>query len=359
MMGQPISLTISNPAPVARVQTVIEIPWATVKKIYPRVGTAQLRVVLAGSGQEVAYQLEHRGQKAIQNLLVQVTIGPKETLGLRLQRGKPTPVAPKTYCRYVPERFDDFAWENDRIAFRIYGAALNGRADNAYGSDIWAKRTDALILDKWYKQNDYHKDHGEGLDYYHVGLTLGAGEMGVFLHDSIQFIHNYRSWEILDNGPLRSTFRVRYDPYTFEGITVNESKTISLDAGSQLSQVQVTITHTASRPLPLVAGITLRPEQSPLLLDERAGILGYWEPPHGEDGTLGVGCVFTTSPVPMLQKYAHGLAKLTINSGDTLTYYVGGAWDKAGLITSSSEWFDYLQQYARYLKQRPVVKPGK
>ena len=25
---------------------------------------------------------------------------------------------------YVPERKDDFAWENDKIAFRAYGKAL-------------------------------------------------------------------------------------------------------------------------------------------------------------------------------------------------------------------------------------------
>lgn len=28
------------------------------------------------------------------------------------------------FCRQVPERMDDFAWENDRGAFRMYGPAL-------------------------------------------------------------------------------------------------------------------------------------------------------------------------------------------------------------------------------------------
>lgn len=26
-------------------------------------------------------------------------------------------------CRFVPERMDDFAFENDKVAFRIYGPA--------------------------------------------------------------------------------------------------------------------------------------------------------------------------------------------------------------------------------------------
>lgn len=353
-ISQNATLNVTNPGNTPLVQTVVEIPWATVKKAYPTIDTAQLQVVLAGK--EVPYQFERRGSKAIQNLLVQLSASPKQTIQLILRRGKPAPIAAKTYCRYVPERYDDFAWENDKVAFRIYGAALNGRSDNAYGSDIWAKRTDALILNKWYKGDDYHKDHGEGLDYYHVGLTLGAGDIGVFLNDSIQFVHNYRSWEVLDNGPLRSTFRVKFDPYTFKGITVNETRTVSLDAGSQLSKVQVSIIHTAAQVLPMVVGITLRPEESPLLLAEKEGILGYWEPKHGDDGTIGVGCLFTTSPVTMMRKYQHGLSKLSVKSGNTITYYTGGVWDKAGQITSSDAWFAYLRQYADQLKHKPVVR---
>lgn len=358
-VAQNATIRITNPGATFLKQTVVEIPWKTVKAAYAQVDTAMLQVVQTETGQEVAYQLEHRGEKEIKNLLVQVSIDPKQTIRLALRRGKPAPVEPITYCRYVPERYDDFAWENDRVAFRIYGAALNGRSDNAYGSDIWAKRTDALILNKWYKQNDYHKDHGEGLDYYHVGLTLGAGDIGVFLNDSIQYIHNYRNWSVLDNGPIRSTFRVTYDPYTFNGITVKETKTISLDAGSQLSKIQVHVDHDAPRNLPMVVGITLRKEQSPLLLDEKNGVLGYWEPTHGKDGTIGVGCVFPASPVPMLRKYEHGLGKLTVKSHADMVYYNGGAWDKAGLITSSEAWFAYLHQFANQLKKPLIIQAGK
>ena len=33
-------------------------------------------------------------------------------------------VTPKVYGRHVPERKDDFAWENEYAAFRMYGPAL-------------------------------------------------------------------------------------------------------------------------------------------------------------------------------------------------------------------------------------------
>jgi hypothetical protein len=350
------TIRIINPGSVALTKTVIEVPWAAVLSAYLQVDTAQLRVVEAGSGREVAYQLERRGKKTIQNLLVQLTLSPKQQIQLAFRKGKPTPVVPKTYGRYVPERYDDFAWENDRIAFRIYGAALDGRSDNAFGTDVWAKRTDGLVINKWYKGEDYHKDHGEGLDYYSVGLKLGAGDVGVLLADTIGYIHNYKTWEVLDNGPLRTTFRVGYAPYTFNGVEVNTTKTFSLDAGSQLSRVEVQVTHSSPAPLPMVAGISLRPEPGQLLLNETQGILGYWEPTHGPDGTLGIGCIFPEGNIPMDRKYGHGLAKINVRSGEPLVYYTGAAWDKAGLITSGDAWFDYLSGYATYLKNPPLVQ---
>lgn len=353
------SILVSNPAPLALTQTVVEVPWSTVLSAYPQVDTAQLRVVDASSGREVAYQLERRGQKTIQNLLVQLSLAPKKQIQLSLRKGKPASVPSKTYGRYVPERFDDFAWENDRIAFRIYGAALDGRSDNAYGTDVWAKRTNELVINKWYKSGDYHKDHGEGLDYYSVGLKLGAGDVGVLLADTIGYIHNYKTWEVLDNGPLRTTFRVGYAPYIFNGVEVSTTKTFSLDAGSQLSRVEVQVTHSNPAPLPMVAGISLRSEPGQLLLNETRGILAYWEPTHGPDGTLGIGCIFPAGNVPMDRKYGHGLARINVRSGEPLVYYTGAAWDKAGLITSGEAWFEYLNGYVTRLKNPPVIRVGK
>ncbi|RYF71063.1 MAG: DUF4861 domain-containing protein [Cytophagaceae bacterium] len=350
------TIQITNPVNVPLSQEVVAIPWATVVKVFPAIDTTNFQVMLAGGQQPLAYQLEHQGQKDVQNLLVQVSIGPSQSIRLIMRKGKPALVTPKTYGRYVPERFDDFAWENDRVAFRIYGAALNGRSDNAFGTDIWAKRTNQLILNKWYKQNDYHNDHGEGLDYYHVGLTLGAGDIAVFLHDSLQFIHNYRSWEILDNGPLRTTFRVRFDPYTFNGVVVQEVRTVSLDAGSQLSKVVIHIEQNSGKVLPMVVGISQRKEPSPVVLDEKSGVLGYWEPKHGNDGTLGIGCVFPVTPVRMLKKYDHLLARIDALSVGDLIYYTGGAWDKAVQITSAEAWFAYLRQFNLKRKQPPIIR---
>ena len=58
----------------------------------------------------------------------------------------------KAYGRFVRERFDDFAWENDRIAHRTYGKSLETwKADPLSSStiDIWSKRTSRMVINDW------------------------------------------------------------------------------------------------------------------------------------------------------------------------------------------------------------------
>ena len=100
------------------------------------------------------------------------------------------PDAPCVYARVVPERFDDMAWENDRIAHRMYGFALNSPAAAAVGErlrgsgiDVWGKRVTYPIVDRWYAKghDQFHKDgEGEGLDLYSIGGSRGAGGTGIW-----------------------------------------------------------------------------------------------------------------------------------------------------------------------------------
>ena len=131
--------------------------------------------------------MSDRGQAIVQNLLLQVSLSANGSAKLLIVPGKPAASVKKTYGRYVPERFDDFAWENDKVAFRMYGKSLEGRKDNAFGTDVWVKKTSKLVINDWYKTGDYHHDHGDGMDYYNVGLTLGAGDIAPFVKDSVIF----------------------------------------------------------------------------------------------------------------------------------------------------------------------------
>ncbi len=340
-------IVISDPLKLSG-EELIEIPWRELRKQYPDLDPANFRVIDPVSKKSHPYQLESQGNKEIQNLLVLVQLQPGKEVQLQLVKGRPDPVVSRTFARYVPERKDDFAWENDRIAHRVYGKALEKFPNEmAYGIDVWVKRTKDLIIDTRYKKNDYHKDHGDGLDYYHVGRTLGAGAIAVYLNDSIWYPGTYDAWKILDNGPLRSGFRLSYTDWDLNGRKMQMEKTVIIDAGSQLSKTMVRIISGKTESLPMVTGIIKRKEAGEMLLSETDGLLAYWEPVHGDDGTTGVACIFTTPVTKMKVDSVHLLAETLSATDGTITYYHGAAWDKAGIIRTGSEWFEYLRRFKK------------
>lgn len=347
-------IEIKNNSDLERKEAVVAIKWETILSHYPQIDTTNFVVINPLTNKQIPYQLEHKGLPGIQNLLVQVNVKPKATLRLTIQKGKVIAFQNKTYARYVPERKDDFAWENDKIAFRAYGKALEKTNEDAYGLDVWVKRTDKMVINERYKLGKYHIDNGDGMDYYHVGFTLGAGNMAPYIKDSIYYSGNYHRWKLLDNGPLRSTFRLEYDTWDVAGSNVSCTKIISLDAGSQLNRVENVYTYEGTNVLPVVVGITKRPENGVLSLNEQQGILGYWEPKHGEDGTTGVGSVFTSPVKKMLVKNNQIVAVLETKNKVAIVYYTGAAWDKAGEITNSVQWFEYLNNFSQGL-QNPLL----
>lgn len=346
---------VSNPTSSGRTGEILEIPYERVAEKLG--GDTTFRVVDAATGAQVPYQLEYRGQEEPLHLLLQVDVPAGGKLNLRLEKGAPAPVKPMTFARYVPERLDDFAWENDKIAFRMYGKALEGRPGDAHGIDVWTKRTSELVIDKWYKTGDYHADHGEGLDYYSVGLTLGAGDIAPYSGDSLYFPKHYRRHEVLDNGPLRSTFRLDYDEWEAGGSPVKASKTISLDAGSQLSRFEVRFELGGQKELPVAVGIVQRERPGEILTEAASGLMGYWEPEHGKDGITGVGIVFRSPVTEMKLAGGHLMGLGTAKDREPFVYYNGAAWNKAGEIGSAAEWFGYLKDFKARLDQ-PLVVSG-
>lgn len=349
------NITIQNNSDLDRNDAVVAIKWESILLNNPQIDTANFVVMNSLTNKQVPFQLEHHGFKKIQNLLVQVNVKAKTALRLFIQKGKPTEFKTKTYARYVPERLDDFAWENDRIAFRAYGKALEGTRDDAYGLDVWVKRTDKMVVNERYKVGEYHVDHGNGLDYYKVGFTLGAGAMAPYIKDTVRYSGNYHRWKILDNGPLRSTFQLEYDSWDAAGIKVNCTRIISLDAGSQLNRIENFYTYADNKILPVAVGISKRPENGVLLLNEQQGILGYWEPTHGEDGTTGVAAVLTTAVKNMKVDDNQSLAITEAKNSEAIVYYAGAVWDKSGKITNSAQWFQYLNQFSQELKNPLLV----
>lgn len=345
-------LSLSNHTGLERKEEVTEILYNDFK-VKIKTASRQFKILNALTGEEIPYQLEYRGNKNPVNVLMLVTLSPGSKIFAQISDEKPSVFAQKTYARFVPERYDDFAWENDKIAFRVYGAALEKTNENGYGLDIWAKRTDSLVINDWYKRADYHRDHGQGLDFYDVGFSLGAGSSAPFVKDSIYYSKNFRKYKILDNGPLRSTFQLGYNDWKVDGKTVGESKIISLDAGSQLNKIE-TVYAFKDKKMPVAVGIIENKGDGTILLNERKGIMGYWQPENQKNGILGVGCIILPYKTNMKTADKHLLTIFDVSPNKPFLYYTGGAWNKAGIITDSKMWFQYLENFKTKL-DHPVI----
>jgi len=240
-------------------------------------------------------------------------------------------------CGYfIPERLDDLAWENDRTAYRAYGPALQRKGERAFGYDVWTKSTSRPVVLKRYRDNSrgisFHKDHGDGMDVYSVGPTLGAGTAALI--DSLgEIIYPYcfTDYEILDCGPLRFTVRLDYE---------NEQRIISLDAGSYFNRTTVTY-HIDDPVITIAPGIVIHHDDDAARIAETYSghsIAGYADPtdnPAAGNGIIYIGTITPGENLPQYQKSgeaAHLLTKVCrADSGLPFTYYWGAGWSKAGI----------------------------
>jgi hypothetical protein len=348
-----VNVTISNPSSIERKGELVSVDWKSIQAAYPAIDTANFKVINKATKNELSWQLEKKGCDAIVNLLVQVDVPANGKLVLQLMKGKSTPASVKTYGRYVPERKDDFAWENDKIAFRMYGKELEKTPkEMAYGMDVWVKSTDRMVINERYKRGKYHEDLGDGMDYYHVGFTLGAGNIAPMIKDSIYYDGTYAKYKVLDNGPLRTSFQLEYNEWNAAGMKVRATKTITLDAGTHFNKVEVAYAGDTMAALPLVVGIIKRKEQGAMLLDELNGSMAYWEPLHGADGITGVGSFFLEPAVGIKVTATQLLMQTSTPKAKPIVYYTGAAWNKAGAFTDAQTWFSHVQ-----MKKTKIMQP--
>lgn len=337
------TLTVTNSGAVDWQEQVIEIPWDSVVAALPGI-TADALVVLDAEKAAIPFQVTKGGTDKPVALLVQSTLTAGAAQQFFVKVGKAGAFEAKTFARYVPERYDDFAWENDKIAFRAYGKALEATNENAWGIDVWSKRTSALIVDKWYAGKDYHKDYGEGLDYYKVGFTLGAGSVAVMNADTICYPRNYVASEVLENGPLRTIFRLKHDSWKAGNATVGMERLMSIDAGSQFFTNRVTFSLEGADSIAAVVGIRKNEGADSVLLETDYGVMGYWNPVDTANGTIGVGVLTKNLPAQQKVALSHLLLTNTVRNGETISYHVGAAWDRAGVITNAAQWFEHLRK---------------
>jgi len=331
---------------------VIELDWNVLAKNNSSVLSSSFIVEDQLTGKQLPYQIIMDESREPVILLIQASIAPNSSLKVVIKKGTPKAFNTKTFGRMVPERKDDFAWENDKIAFRMYGPALQATGEISNGIDVWVKSTSNLIIDKWYKLDDYHRNHGEGLDYYKVGRTLGAGGIAPYADGKLCYSKNWSGYKILNSGPLRIVFELRYEPWLINGKEITEIKRITLNAGSQLNLIEVTYQTKEQDTIPVAVGIINHPGKSIVELNEKFGYLSYIEPTNKEFGTTGVGIIVPDyQEMTLIDNHFAVLGK--IPSNHSFRYYQGACWDQSKDFRNIMNWGKYLSAFSLKL-QNPL-----
>ena len=386
-----VTVTVTNPLAMERSNEMVEVSMETVTDRLGLADTAQI-VVLNADGQQVPYQITYDGK-----VIFPAAIAAGGTATYTIQTGTPEAFDVKACGRCYPERMDDMAWENDLVAFRAYGPALQAKGERGFGYDLFTKynttepmleamyakeldketlakiaelkKTDPKAAAELSRERSYHIDHGYGMDCYAVGPTLGAGVAALMVNDTIIYPWCYKNQEILDNGPLRFTVKLEFTPLTVKGdSTVVETRLITLDAGSHLNKTAVSYSN-LKETLPIVAGIVLHEPNGAVVADAANGYITYVDPTTGPDN----GKIFMGAAVPAVVKDAktvlfsekekkernnadgHVLAVSDYEPGSEYVYYWGFAWDKADIKTADA-WNRYMADFAQKVRNPLTVK---
>lgn len=275
------------------------------------------------------------------------------------------------YSRFVPERTDDYTWENDKVAFRTYGPDAQRRIEEhkedgtlSSGIDLWLKRVEYSIIDKWYSENIdepgyYHIDRGEGHDPYHVGASRGTGGIGIWENDSLYVSKNFIKHKVIASGPLRTVFELSYAPWS--SYQISETKRISLDLGSHFSKFEVALKGKKQAPN-FTIGITLHDNKGTVKINKEQGWFRHWEPMA--NSYVGEGIIIPVNKIidakAYRSKHPDQSQLLVINKPtDTLTYYAGFAWTKSNQVSSVNDWDVILEQQKQIIENKMIVSVKK
>ncbi|HEV7605706.1 MAG TPA: DUF4861 family protein [Steroidobacteraceae bacterium] len=366
-----VTITVTHELDAARPAEVVAVPFARISALAPDLRMYHVQVrdhkgrVLPM--QVTNYQHDHRGAQYDDLVFAyDFAAGEKRaTFTLEPVTTTTPPEAPCAYARFIPERLDDMAWENDRIAHRMYGTALNtpaagGERLRGSGIDVWAKRVNFLIVDRWYVKghDQFHKDgEGEGLDLYSIGGARGAGGTGVWDGKKLWTSDNFMSAQVFANGPRRAAFKLSYAPWDAGAAGMpSETKQFTVDCGRNFDAVEDTFDF-GSSDATIGLGLTEHKtaEGFPAAAigrDPEGRWMSVWE--ESKDGGVGVAVVvandtqvagFASEPTDGGGNTNH-LLLLKAADKMPLHYFTGAGWNRSGQFADRAAWEKYVRDFA-------------
>lgn len=354
-----------------------EVAAVTLQDVCEQLGISpeEPLVIENKAGQEVGYQKTYDGK-----LLIYVSIHPQGKVTYTISKGKPA--EPKDYVkgRVYPIRKDDLAWENDLGIYRVYGPALQQTGERSFGTDVWVKNTPELVVEERYtkdykgnamedslrkagqkvalsdidRNTSFHLDHGNGMDAYGVGPSLGCGAPALVKDGLLVFPYCYKTCQIHDNGPLRFTAELTYHT-TPDGII--EHRLLSLDRGSHFNRMTVWYDG-IEKPLSLASGIVLHGDNGLVLGKDYVQYADPTDHPELHQSQIYVATLFPegVSETKMMQgELNHGLGIVDNYQGAPYTYYFGSAWSLYD-VRSQAQWQIVIDEFMANLRQPLTYK---
>jgi len=343
--GSPeVVVTVENPADFPRPTETIAVSWQSIQAGNPALTPGTVSVW--GADGEIPSQIVDLNADGVpEEILFQTGFAAKEQKSFRVRaQTSRTEFPPKVDARFVLPR-EDLAWENDRVAFRMYGPAM--AADVRNGIDVWTKRVRSLIVQKWYKESEgappgkdtYHVDRGEGADFFSVGKTLGAGGCGLWKENVLHQPGVFTSYQIAQNGPVRTQFKLVYDNGQINGVPFHAEQTVTLDAGEHFNRIDVVYTG-AGDSLLVAAGLVKR-KNAAMTGNADLGWLALWGPVNDDpvNEFLGTGIVMPgAAQSATAEDSLHYLLLGPSTAGAPLTYYAGAGWTRSGDFAGVQDW---------------------
>lgn len=266
------------------------------------------------------------------------------------------------FARHVPERMDDFAWENDRTAHRVYGPALQHTKGEHFsnGVDVWSKRVRTPVINTWYQSGQYHEDHGQGMDQYGVDATCGCGGTAILVDGKLVPGNDWVTHKLIESGPARVVFELTYAPFPVKSARITETKRFTLDRGDNFTRVESQFKISGAKMATLAIGVLLHPGmQAETMLGKNA--VAAWETaPNPADGFIGTAAILTGRPcrtgkIPAKDCRGRDCAHLAIltdiHDGDTVSYKLGATWSAMRDFDSAARWFAETSQAGNQRQQ--------
>ena len=406
--AQQATIVVNNPTSNPRTE-LISLSMNEVKaklgNAAPKKGEAY--IVKNKSGQQIGSQITHDGY-----LLIDASVRPHGSATYYVTIGKPYQQKVWATGALYKIRKDDIAWENDRCAYRVYGPALQRTGERSFGTDVWVKNTPDTVVYKRYVKDmngnikgdkidakvralqkqekaeknkakaaalakqikslqaesnevdiltSFHLDHGNGLDPYRVGATLGLGAPSLMVGKNQVLPYCYKDYKILDNGPLRFTVELTYNPSIVGDMkNVVEHRIISLDKGSNFNKMTVWYDGLTT-PTDFATGFPIHEEDTESKTFAK-DYVSYADPTDNievNNSQIFVGVLFPegidNTYYQLFDKkhdgatgHALGL-KRGLKNQEKYSYYFGAAWSKYD-VKSYAEWQIRIKEYLDALK---------